>query len=67
MAASVWMVGALVGGSPEILQLPAMILSGAVTYFGATLLLWWATGRPAGPEREALDMLAFVRRRAFGH
>ncbi len=67
MAASVWMVGALMGGSPEILQLPAMILSGAVTYFGATLLLWWATGRPAGPEREALDMLAFVRRRAFGH
>ena len=67
MAASVGVVSTLGAGSPEILQLPFMILTGAVSYFCVTLALWLATGRPAGPEREALNMLLFVRRRAFGH
>jgi O-antigen/teichoic acid export membrane protein len=65
MAAAVWAVGALTGGA-GILGLVLMILAGGATYFGTTLVLWWATGKPAGPEREAMDVLLFVRRKAFG-
>ncbi len=67
MAASVWIVGALTAGTSGILQLVLMIVSGAASYFGSTLALWWATGRPAGPEREAMELLLFMRRRALGH
>jgi O-antigen/teichoic acid export membrane protein len=66
MAAAVWAVGALAGGT-GILPLALMIVTGGVSYVGTTLALWWATGKPAGPEREAMDMLLFVRRRAFSH
>jgi O-antigen/teichoic acid export membrane protein len=65
MAAAVWAIGALTGGA-GILALVLMILAGGATYFGTTLLLWWATGKPAGPERDGLNALLFVRRRAFG-
>ena len=65
MAAAVWAVGALVG-TTGIVALAAMILAGGITYFGTTLVLWWATGKHAGPERQAMDILLLVRRRAFG-
>lgn len=64
MSACVWSVGALSAGGSEIVQLGVMILSGGLSYFGTTFALWWASGKPSGPEREALDMLQFVRRRA---
>jgi O-antigen/teichoic acid export membrane protein len=65
MALSVWAVSTLGGGEAGILQLALMILTGAASYFGTTMVLWRATGKPAGPEREALDVLLFLRRRAF--
>lgn len=65
MAAVTWAVGLATAGSPEILQLALMIPAGGISYFGTTAALWWATGKPAGPEREALNALLFVRRRAF--
>ncbi len=64
MAASVWAVD-LVSSGDGILQLALKILIGAGSYFAMTAALWWAAGRPAGPEREALDMLLMVRRRAL--
>lgn len=66
MAASVWMVGVLSAGSPELVQLALMIPAGGISYFGTTVALWWAAGRPAGTEREVLNAMLFVRRRAFG-
>jgi O-antigen/teichoic acid export membrane protein len=66
MAASVWAVGRLSAGAPEILQLLLMIPAGGISYFGTTLALWWANGKPAGTEREAMNALLFVRRKAFG-
>jgi hypothetical protein len=66
MAAAVGAVSALAGGA-GILALVLIIVAGGITYLGVTLALWWATGKPAGPEREAVDILLFVRRRAFGH
>jgi O-antigen/teichoic acid export membrane protein len=66
MAAAVWAVGILSAGSPELLQLALMIPTGGISYFGTTVALWWAAGKPVGTEREAMNMLLFVRRRAFG-
>ncbi len=66
MAATVWAVGLLSAGAPEILQLLLMIPAGGLSYFGTTLALWWANGKPAGTEREAMNALLFVRRKAFG-
>jgi O-antigen/teichoic acid export membrane protein len=65
MAAAVLTVSALLGGA-GIVALIIMIMTGGITYFCTTSVLWWATGKPAGPEREAMDLLLFVRRRAFG-
>jgi hypothetical protein len=66
MAGAVWAVGLLSAGAPEILQLLLMIPAGGISYFGTTLVLWWANGKPAGTEREAMNALLFVRRKAFG-
>lgn len=48
---------------PTILNLALLILTGALTYAVATIVLWFVAGRPPGPEHEALEMLSFVRRR----
>lgn len=66
MAACVGAVSAMTASSSELVQLALMILMGAVSYFGTTVALWWMAGKPAGAEREALDMLVFVRRLASG-
>jgi O-antigen/teichoic acid export membrane protein len=65
MAACVWAIGAASAGSPEMLQLALMIPAGGISYFGTTAALWLAAGKPAGTEREALNALLFLRRRAF--
>ena len=67
MAGCVWAVGLMSAGRPEILQLALMIPAGGISYFGTTLALWLASGRPAGPEREALDLLQFVCRRRISN
>jgi len=69
MAASIVMGGSVLGltsldtGDATFLGLAALVGAGAASYFGATLALWLTAGRPAGPEREVLDLLAFLYRR----
>ena len=63
MTGCVWGAGLMIADRSEALQLVIMILIGGISYFGAGLALWLASGRPAGPEREALDLLKYVRRR----
>jgi len=65
MAGCVRGVGLMITDKPETVQLTIMILIGGIGYFGASFVLWLASGKPAGPEREALDLLRFVRRGAF--
>ena len=62
MAGCVWSVGLMTNNEPESLQLTIMVLIGGVSYCGASLVLWLVSGKPAGPEREALDLFQFVRR-----
>ncbi|MBB3962777.1 lipopolysaccharide biosynthesis protein [Rhizobium metallidurans] len=62
MAGCVWSVGLMINSEPEGLQLTIMVLIGGISYCGASLVLWLVSGKPAGPEREALDLLQFVRR-----
>ncbi len=47
-------------------HLALLVFSGAATYALAMFGLWQATGKPAGPVRELLDMVAHVRRRLSG-
>ncbi len=63
MAACVWGIGLAVTGRSAALQLAIMIPVGAVSYLGTSLALWLASGKPAGPEREALGLLQTLRRR----
>lgn len=66
MAVSVWGLGALGVERATYLDLALLVVTGAASYLGASLVFWLAAGRPAGPEREALDLLKFLRRRAAG-
>jgi O-antigen/teichoic acid export membrane protein len=66
MAISVWGLGALGINRATYLDLALLVITGAISYLGATVALWLAAGRPAGPEREALDMLQLARRRVGG-
>jgi O-antigen/teichoic acid export membrane protein len=66
MAVVVWGLGALGVNHATYLDLALLVITGAISYVGATLALWLAAGKPAGPEREALDMLQLLRRRAAG-
>lgn len=43
-------------------ELALLCLTGAILYFGTMLVLWLATRRPAGPERELVAILASIRR-----
>ena len=65
MAGCVWGAGPMIAGRSEALQLVIMIPIGGISYFGASFALWLASGRPVGPESEALDLLQFVRRRKW--
>ena len=64
MAGCVWGAGLMIAGRSEALQLVIMIPIGGISYFGASFALWLASGRPVGPEREALDLLQFVLARS---
>jgi O-antigen/teichoic acid export membrane protein len=64
MAGCVWGVGLMITGRPEALQLAIVIPIGGISYFATSIALWLASGKPAGPESEALDLVQFVRRRA---
>lgn len=66
MAIGVWGLGALGVNRATPLDLALLVTTGAISYFGTTVALWLAAGKPAGPEREALDMLRFLRHRAAG-
>lgn len=65
MAGCVRGLGLIETDRPEVLQLAIMISIGGIGYCAASFVLWLASGKPAGPEREALDLLQLVRRRAF--
>ena len=65
MAGCLWGTGLMILGRSEAQQLMIMIPIGGISYFGASFALWLASGRPAGPEREALDLLQFVCRRTI--
>ncbi len=45
------------GNGALALQLAEMIGIGAVSYVASVLVLWWISGRPAGPERDLLGYL----------
>lgn len=64
MAGCVWGVSLMITDRPEALQLAIMIPIAGISYLGTSFALWLASGKPAGPEREALDLLQFVRRLA---
>ena len=66
MAAAVWAVSLHSADYPGILRLALMIPAGGLSYLVTTLILWWANGRPAGPEQQAVSLLRFVGRRASG-
>jgi lipopolysaccharide exporter len=46
-----------------IAELFAVSVIGMVTYIGTLLAIWWMTGSPSGPEREALSAIAQLVRR----
>jgi O-antigen/teichoic acid export membrane protein len=60
MAGCIWGAGLMIAGRSEALQLMIMIPTGGISYFGASFGLWLASGRPVGPEREALELLQSV-------
>jgi hypothetical protein len=55
----------MIAGRSEAMQLVIMIPIGGIGYVGASFALWLASGKPVGPEREALDLLQLVWRRVF--
>lgn len=61
MAASVRLLGPDSGSS--IIDLAGGIAIGIVAYPFFLIGLWWASGRPPGGEREALNFVADMRRR----
>jgi O-antigen/teichoic acid export membrane protein len=65
MAGTVAGLSALGLGQATALHLALLVFAGAATYAAVMVGLWRATGKPAGPVQEALDMVAHVRRRFF--
>jgi hypothetical protein len=63
MAGCVWGAGLMIAGRSEALQLMIMIPIGGISYLGTGFALWLASGRPAGPETEALHLLQIACRR----
>lgn len=63
MAGCVWAVGLAVRGLADPIQLALMVLAGAASYVGTSFALWLLSGKPAGPEREALALIQFLRHR----
>jgi O-antigen/teichoic acid export membrane protein len=61
MAASVHLLGPDSGSS--IIDLTGGVAIGIVAYPLFLVGLWWASGRPPGGEREALNFLAEIRQR----
>ncbi|HEX6375332.1 MAG TPA: oligosaccharide flippase family protein [Allosphingosinicella sp.] len=61
MAATVRLLGADSGSS--IIDLTSGIAVGVVAYPVILVALWWASGRPPGGEREALNFLLETRQR----
>jgi hypothetical protein len=43
-----------------VLHLAVLVASGAALYCGTTLLLWFAMGRPDGPETEIQRILTKI-------
>lgn len=66
MCLAVWAGTYLQLGGGPIVELILVILIGAVSYSASVLALWYAAGRPAGPEQEALDVLQLLRSKAVG-
>jgi O-antigen/teichoic acid export membrane protein len=66
MVASTLGLGATGIDHATFVDLAVLVVAGATSYLGATVLLWLAAGRPAGPEREVLGLLAFLYRRVAG-
>jgi O-antigen/teichoic acid export membrane protein len=63
MAGCVWGADQVIADRSEVLQLMIMIPIGGISYLGTSVALWLASGRPAGPETEALQLLQIACRR----
>jgi hypothetical protein len=61
MAAAVRLLGPDSGSS--IIDLAGGVAIGIIAYPVFLIGLWWASGRPPGGEREALNFVADVRQR----
>jgi hypothetical protein len=48
-----------------MLRLAVMVPVGGFSYLVTGFALWLACGKPAGPEREAVDLMWFVRGRVL--
>lgn len=71
MVQSVWLIQSVVPESMEtgdsILRLAICIVVGGATYISAHLFLWWANGRPLGPEDWIIkNVSAFLKKRKLG-
>jgi O-antigen/teichoic acid export membrane protein len=47
-------------------RIAASVVAGVATYLGASWCLWWAAGRPLGPETEALELARTLLKRLRG-
>lgn len=65
MSASLTLITPATVGS-VVLTLVVKVLAGAIIFPGLLLLLWFATGRPLGVERSAVDAIAAVVARRRG-
>lgn len=68
MATAVLAAQALIGerlADTPLVLLCISIATGIIVYPASIAILWLASGRPAGPERDGLDLASKVLRRAF--
>ena len=63
MVLTVWGLESLGVDGSNLLEIACLVFAGAITYFGITAMLWLWSGRPAGPEQEAMEMFQFLQRR----
>jgi O-antigen/teichoic acid export membrane protein len=63
MCCSVWALDAAGLAQPDVFHLALLVATGASTYFASMFALWTISGRPDGPEREALGLAAFLQKR----
>lgn len=63
MMLSIWGLNGLGLDGANLMEIACLITFGAITYLGTTAALWLWSGRPAGPEQEAMEILVLLQRR----